>query len=342
MTIATSTAVIDGIQLVYSTAGDPQNPAVLFIHGWGSRRGVWDDLITALSDTYYCIAPDVIGLGDSEKPQHADYGVPSQAAQIVALADALNVGQFALIGHSRGGQLALYIAARTAPDRVRAVISVAGLVNAATFNIETYTFARCLMAMYFPMLYDLTRAAAQWRPVLLFESMSAYYDVAAMPETIVRREFETIVRRETAFTIVATFRGSKATNLAPLLYDIQAPMLAIFGKHDNVVPVTQGLLVRDRVPGAQLYLYNECGHMIMFEKPDALLRDVREFLGRHIGAVSDTSAEKPKRASRAKSTSAEVKTDAPKPKTSRARKAASADNPATEAPPKRTRRKKSE
>ena len=92
-------------KLIYTASGDPANPLLIMIHGWLSHRGVWRTTVPALQDRFYCIAVDLLGFGDNEKPADGDYQIVTQAQRIVALADELGFQKFNLIGHSMGGQI---------------------------------------------------------------------------------------------------------------------------------------------------------------------------------------------------------------------------------------------
>jgi len=107
----------DGHQLVYAVAGNPENPPLFLIHGYLSSHHVWRQTIPVLQQRYYCIAVDLFGHGRSEIDPNGDYSIPAQGQRILALANELGYERFALMGHSMGGQIALYIASRLAPER---------------------------------------------------------------------------------------------------------------------------------------------------------------------------------------------------------------------------------
>lgn len=87
------------------TAGERNNPPILFLHGNASTATVWEDLMLKLSDYFYCIAPDLRGYGqtDSQKLIDATRGAMDWVDDISALATELNLSAFHLIGHSLGG-----------------------------------------------------------------------------------------------------------------------------------------------------------------------------------------------------------------------------------------------
>ena len=176
---------INGYQMAYYTAGNPTHPAILLIHGWASHLGVWEDTINLLSEQYYCVAMDVIGLGDSEKPANADYSIASQAEQIVALADALEIDTFGLIGHSRGGMLALQIAANTAPERTTFLVDIDGAVTGSVGSYQYWSLgSRLLIGRFAPMFYHITqRAYSRIRRLGRMEFAPWFYDIRQVPES---------------------------------------------------------------------------------------------------------------------------------------------------------------
>src|ERR1051326_1279433 len=85
-------------QLMYTASGDPSKPLLIMIHGWLSYRGVWRTTVPALQDRFYCVAVDLLGFGDNDKPVEADYSIAAQAQRIVALADELGRSEERRVG----------------------------------------------------------------------------------------------------------------------------------------------------------------------------------------------------------------------------------------------------
>src|ERR1700724_417359 len=65
-TIASRTAVVDGVRLQYLTAG--KGPAVILLHGYAETTGVGKPLMRVLGARFTVIAPDWRGIGDSAFP----------------------------------------------------------------------------------------------------------------------------------------------------------------------------------------------------------------------------------------------------------------------------------
>jgi pimeloyl-ACP methyl ester carboxylesterase len=137
-----------GVSLDVWTAGDPARPPIIFLHGFPESHRTWRHQMAALSETHYCIAPDQRGYAGSDKPADiSEYAVPKLIADVFALADALGIACFTLVGHDWGGAIAWAVAIKD-QARVERLI----LCNAA----HPYVFQRTLM-------YDLPqRSASQY------------------------------------------------------------------------------------------------------------------------------------------------------------------------------------
>ena len=62
------TTTIEGLEVFYREAGDPNNPTLPLLHGFSSSSHVFRNLINAQADEYHLVAPDHIGFGRSAMP----------------------------------------------------------------------------------------------------------------------------------------------------------------------------------------------------------------------------------------------------------------------------------
>jgi pimeloyl-ACP methyl ester carboxylesterase len=72
---------VEGINLFYREAGDPQSPTVLLLHGFPTSSHMFRHLIPELATQYRVIAPDLPGFGFSDAPDHKVLTTPSTAWQ---------------------------------------------------------------------------------------------------------------------------------------------------------------------------------------------------------------------------------------------------------------------
>src|SRR5260221_7429692 len=93
---------------------------VVFLHGNPMSSRVWRDVLPHVAERARCVAPDLIGMGDSGKPNIA-YRFADHARYLDAWFDALALRDVVLVGYDWGGSLAMDWAARH-PDRVRGLV----------------------------------------------------------------------------------------------------------------------------------------------------------------------------------------------------------------------------
>ena len=198
-----TTYTVNGHRIIATVQGDPQKPPVFFVHGWMSHRGVWRQTLPALEEKYHCIALDLLGFGNSEKPDDGDYSIQMQGRRIIAIADALGFQKFSLVGHSMGGQIAMCIASMLAPERVEKLVSVAGVVTGQLSElVEKNIYPLVRFGHKRPWVYRLSRAMMNNRLYVNWAFRPWFYDIRQMP----LREF-TIAR---SFALRAQNRAIRA------------------------------------------------------------------------------------------------------------------------------------
>ena len=105
------------------TYGSPTNPPLIVLHGWPQTSYCWHHMAPYLKD-FYLIAPDLRGMGDSNRELDvAFYEKDKMAADIFAIADALDIGAFYLGGHDWGGAIVQEMAFLE-PSRIKKLIII--------------------------------------------------------------------------------------------------------------------------------------------------------------------------------------------------------------------------
>ncbi len=116
----------NGLQFHVATAGAPANPMLLFLHGFPEYSGAWAELFERLSDTYFCVAPDQRGYGQSSKPDGvAAYATGKLAADAAAVLTHFSPAAHAVIGHDWGASVA-YALAFSRPKAMKRLIILNG------------------------------------------------------------------------------------------------------------------------------------------------------------------------------------------------------------------------
>ncbi|HEX6628748.1 MAG TPA: alpha/beta hydrolase [Gemmatimonadaceae bacterium] len=117
LSIAQQRTINVGDALIYYDVSGRAGPAVVFIHGWTHNLSVWDDQVAALISRYRVVRYDSRGFGRS-----TGYSDPSAEPQdLLTLLEALHIPRAYIVGHSRGGDIALRFAAAY-PQRVSGLV----------------------------------------------------------------------------------------------------------------------------------------------------------------------------------------------------------------------------
>ena len=109
----------DGVQIHYESGGNGSS-ALVFIHGWNCDRSYWSAQLPVFATTHKVVAIDLAGHGDSGMNRE-DWSMANFGADVAAVADALQLEDIILVGHSMGGPVALE-AARLLKGRVSMII----------------------------------------------------------------------------------------------------------------------------------------------------------------------------------------------------------------------------
>ena len=113
---------VNGIQLHYVIGGKGEGDPIVLLHGWPQTWYEWRHIIPQLiANNYTIIAPDMRGLGDSEKPQ-TGYDKKTVAEDIYQLVKKLGYNKIYLVAHDWGGAVAYSYAAAHSQDVNKMVI----------------------------------------------------------------------------------------------------------------------------------------------------------------------------------------------------------------------------
>ena len=102
------------VTLNVALRGDRASPPVIFLHGFPESHRTWREIAPRLQDRFFLVMPDQRGFAASDSPQEIEaYKTDTLVDDIFALADALGLERFALVGHDWGGAIAWSAALRS-------------------------------------------------------------------------------------------------------------------------------------------------------------------------------------------------------------------------------------
>ncbi|MBN8508123.1 MAG: alpha/beta fold hydrolase [Burkholderiales bacterium] len=267
---------LDG-QLVHLRDEGPRDdpePLVL-LHGTGSSLHTWEGWARALRGTRRVIRFDLPAFGLTGPNAAGDYRGDTYARFVLALLDRLQVPRFVLGGNSLGGEVA-WRTAVLAPQRVAKLI----LVDAAGPDFRSDSVPAGFLIARVPVLnrafeYILPRA------VVAASLHNVYGDPSRITPELVDRHYELALRegnrRALGQRMQQVQRGADAERIAT----IRVPTLILWGGRDRLVPPSVAKAFAAAIPGSEVVLFDDLGHVPHEEDAASTVTPVLQFLQRH-------------------------------------------------------------
>jgi pimeloyl-ACP methyl ester carboxylesterase len=265
-------------------SGAPSGRTVVLLHGMNFSGFYWAGPIDVLrKEGFRVVVTDQLGFGRSSKPI-IPYNFHDMALNTKRVLDHLAIKKAAIVGHSMGGMLAARFAA-SYPDLTERVVlyDPIGLTDARferpyRSTDEAYTAT---------LAYSYQQAYA---------TMRRYFPT----ETSWKPEYEQWARLHYAWTLggdwprFAMVRAllQQMVYTDPVVYDwphIRSKALVIGGEKDGPDFPKLAKHIADTIPGAQLVLVPNAGHVLHFETPDIFNRELLKFLKSDAGAPTQNA-----------------------------------------------------
>jgi rifampin ADP-ribosylating transferase len=206
------------------------------------------------------LAPDLRGHGDTDKPDHG-YSLVDVAEDVAAFLDALDLPSATLVGSSSGGYVAQQVAVAH-PDRVDGLV----LIGSPRSLRGRPPFADEVERLTDPVDRAYVEASLRWYPVH-----------SAVPDGYLRDRVDDGVRVPAGIwrrSLEGLCDGVPPTEAGT----IAARTLIIRGGRDDLLPRADTEALAAAIPDSQVVVYEDAGHLVLWEQPDRLARDIAAFL----------------------------------------------------------------
>lgn len=244
-------------------------PSLVLLHGFGANKDNWVRFSRYLTDSFYVIALDLPGHGDSVKDLHLRYDLDDQVGYIHEILEYLNVRELHLVGNSMGGAIAALYAARY-PAHVRSLMLMA---PGGIYQYES----------------DLNRLLAEGKNPLIVtnaDEFDALMDFALekkpfipWPITSVMAE-KAVANKPINDKLFADIRGDHRYQFPEELKRITAPTLILWGRKDRVLNVGNASVFEGLIPHSEIIILEDIGHVPMVEDPEKAAEIYREFIAK--------------------------------------------------------------
>jgi pimeloyl-ACP methyl ester carboxylesterase len=238
-------------------------PPLLLLHGFLSDSRIWSRQLE-LADRFTVVAWDAPGAGSSTDPD-PPFTITDWAASLSAFLDLLGIHDTHVVGLSWGGLLAQELW-RTDRSRVRSLVladTYAGWTGSFGAATAQQRLAWCIRDSSLPV----ATVVRDWAPELF--SRSAPSDVIDEMSAIMSGY------HPQGFRLMA--EALAVADTSELLARIDVPSLLLWGDDDRRSPMDVAEALLDSIPGAELHVIPDAGHVSNMEQPLAFNEHVARF-----------------------------------------------------------------
>lgn len=286
-------ALPTGVTLNVQTGGSRNGEPIIFLHGFPESHRTWREIMPALAENYFAIAPDQRGFADSDKPEGIDhYRTDRIVADLIGLANALGLKQFTLVGHDWGGAVA-WLAALRHPDRIARLIIVnsphplvfqKSLIEdeaqrAASQYITAFRNPAMevgIARMGMEAFYEKTFGSHADLSLIPADERQAYLDQWSAPGALTA-----MLNWYRASEIIVPAPGEAAEapgwTTAPFP-ELAMPTLVIWGLKDKALLPVQLDGLPELIDDFRLAATPDAGHFIPWEYPEFVVSAIRDFM----------------------------------------------------------------
>lgn len=231
---------------------------IIVLHGWGANIQTVLPIVNILKDKFRVHAIDLPGFGKSEEPMQPIDSF--EYANIVkAYMDKMKIKRVILVGHSFGGKLSI-ILGKKYPEMIEKIVLVnsAGLIpkRGAKYYIKVYGFKT--MRFIYKNLFFWIKDDIKLENFYKRFGSRDYKDSSG----VMRKILVTVVNE----------------NLLPLLGDIKAPTLLIWGDKDTSTPLYMGKIMEKNIKDSGLVILEGTGHYSYLDDYQKFTVILRNFL----------------------------------------------------------------
>lgn len=245
-------------------------PPLLLIHGVAATLYTFNSLIPLLKEHFSIINIDLPGFGRSEKSTTFIYSFQNYAEIISACIDYFNLENVNIVGHSMGGQIALYTT-KMIPEKINKLV----LVSSSGYLKRAHkAIIFCTYLPFFGYYVKHQVHKQEVKDVL----KNVFYDHSLITENHVREFGKPLEEKGFYSSLMRLLRYREGDLNSEDLKAIEKPILLLWGKEDRVVSYRIGERLADDLPNAKLITYDKAGHLLTEERPHEVFNAISKFI----------------------------------------------------------------
>jgi proline iminopeptidase len=278
---------IDGASIFVLPVGAESNYPLFVIHGGpGLDHTEMSPWLDSLSDTFRLLYIDLRGQGRSQRVDPATLTLSRFALDVTKLAEALGLRQYAVLGHSFGSfvTLAHAIEQGGASHYVLSGCTASFTKTAPEIQHNLATFEPVALREQVTQSWALEPKAQTQADVAKIMEMQMPYHFATTQSDTYRRYMEDEAQGRAIYSpeVLAYFAANEyAIEYEDQLGAITKPTLVITGEYDRTCTPRASRDLSAGIPGSELVIVPNAGHMTYVEQPDVYFPAVRGFFARN-------------------------------------------------------------
>ena len=260
-------------------------PLVVLHGGPGLDHHEFADYLDPLCDEFRLILVDMRAQGRSDRCPEETWSLEQMARDVVSLANGLDLGQYAVLGHSYGAFVALQNAVDFSGAAAQTIVS--GGVPSSRFlevvdrNLAAFKPVELRKQVADSWAREETAQTQEDFASLMHDQMPFHF---GNPLDSCIEEYETRTA-ETVYSPAVLRHFSKAEyggiEVEDRLKDVVQPVLVCTGRLDRVCTVKAAEAIAKGLPHSELVIFEHSGHMTFVEENEKYLRAVRDFLNKY-------------------------------------------------------------
>jgi pimeloyl-ACP methyl ester carboxylesterase len=283
-----------GVTLNVALAGPEDAPPVILLHGFPESHRTWRGVAPLLEDTFRLIMPDQRGFAGSDRPLDVDeYETDKLIGDIFALAKALGVERFALVGHDWGGAIAWPAAMRNDPRLIK--LAIVNAPHPLIFQKSLIEDADQRAASQYINWFRVPGAEkaieAMGFEAFFQKTFMSHVELASVSEEEKQRYIAEWSQPGGMLPMLNWYRATKlivpppgATVAVPdfllrAFPKIHVPTLVVWGMKDPALLPLQLEGLEALVDDLTVVKLPDAGHFAPWEAPDQVASALRDFLG---------------------------------------------------------------
>lgn len=260
---------LDGIRLHVRDDGPHTGPALILLHGLGASLHTWEDWVPALARDHRVIRLDLPGFGLTGPDPSGDYSDQRSMDLLLQLMARLELERATLIGNSLGGRIAWRFAAAHS-DRIDKLVLISpdGFASPGFDYEQTPEIPAAMQLMRYSM--------PKW--MLAMNLKPAYADTSVVTPELLTRYHDLLLYPGNRAAVLQRLQQVRLARPEPLLQQIHAPVLLLWGDQDALIPVSNAQDYADALADSKLSILAGVGHLPQEEVPQQSLQPLLDFL----------------------------------------------------------------